>query len=215
MPTTTIVLNGQDVDVVIFPTSPGFRSVEIGSSNSVAVVKSIFTGQTQTQEWPGADSWTGTFTLPSLSQQQADLWLSALLQCRGMKNAFLIGDPLKKVPRGSAAGVPAVDGSAAMSAGSIVLPTAGWATSRANLLLPGDYIQVGYRLHRVLDPVNSDANGKASIAICPSLREIPQSGQLLVTQQPKGLFRLANNNNSWSADFTKLTNLSFQIAEYR
>jgi hypothetical protein len=132
-----------------------------------------------------------------------------------MRNAFLIGDPLKKTPRGNVQGVPAVDPSAVISAAAYLLPTSGWAASRANLLLPGDYIQVGFRLHRVLDAVNSDANGKASIAIWPSLREAPPPGQLLVTQQPKGLFRLASNNNSWSADFTKLTSVSFQITEYR
>lgn len=215
MPITSITLNGNPVSVVTLPSSPGFRTVEFSYSNAVAIVQSIFTGQTQAQRWPGADLWSGKATLPQLTQVQADGWLAALMQLGGMTNAFMLGDPLKKTPRGSALGAPAVDGSIAMSAGGSTLYTYGWTASQNGLLLPGDYLQAGYRLYRVLDAVNSDSNGKAAISVGPSLREVPANGTPLVLNNAKGLFRLADNKVTWSADYTRLSSITITFMEYR
>jgi len=215
MPTQPIVINGNTITLVSLPTSPGLRSVEWKFLTTSAVVTSIFTGEQQAQKWPGGDFWSGTVTLPPLTQDQADAWLSALMQCQGVVNAIQVGDPMKQRPKGLLLGTPAVDGSVAVTAGTNILATKGWQVSRSRQLIAGDFIQVGFRLHRVLDVVNSDANGKALINVWPSLREVPPDGQPLVTQSPKGLFRLANQQNGWSSDYTRLTALSFQISEYR
>lgn len=214
MPTSSINLAGNPVTLVTLPTAPGYRTIEFSHSNSVVIVTSIFTGQTQTQRWPGADQWSGKVSLPPLTQAQADAWISALMQCQGMTNAIQVGDPLKTAPRGNPVGAPTVDTSQAMAAGTNVLYSYGWQASSTGLLLPGDYIQIsGYRLHRVLDQVNSGGDGKAAINIWPSLRETPSG--VITTQNAKGLFRLANNKNTWSADYTQLSSLSFEITEYR
>lgn len=159
--------------------------------------------------------WSGTATLPPLTQTQADAWLSALMQMQGMANAFQLGDPLKKTPRGSVLGAPTADASIAMVAGGQVLHTKGWTASQINLLLPGDYLQIGFRLHRVLDAVISDTSGKAAINIWPSLREPPLDGEPLTLTNPVGLFRLASNKGAWSSSVDHLTHLSFQFQEYR
>jgi hypothetical protein len=212
----TITLDGNAVSVVTLPHDIGSAaSVEFSFSDAVAIVSSPFTGQTQAQQWPGADMWTGTVTLPPLTQNQADDWISFLMECRGMANAFQIGDPMKRMPRGAVSGVPVVDGSVTVVAGGQTLLTRGWTASRFRLLVPGDYLQVGFRLHRVLDVVNSDANGKAAISIWPSLREVPTDGEAIVLNNPVGLFRLAANKRTWSSDYTALTRLSFQVMEYR
>jgi hypothetical protein len=210
-----ISLNGNTVSVVSLPASPGLQSLDFNFTTAVAAVTSVFTGKVQTQQWPGADMWSGTCTLPPLTQIQADEWISALMQMQGMTNACQLGDPLKTSPRGIVHGTPVVDGSIAVVAGGITLPTMGWTPSQINLLLPGDYLQVGYRLHRVLDAVISDSSGKAAINIWPSLREVPTGGEPIITSNPVGLFRLATNKGTWSSDFTKLTRLSFQISEFR
>jgi hypothetical protein len=211
-----ISLNGNTVSVVNLPADSGsFQSIDWNFSTAVATVTSVFTGQVQAQQWPGADMWSGTATLPPLTQTKADAWLSALMQMQGMANAFQLGDPMKTSPKGSASGIPTADASIAMVAGSQVLHTHGWTPSRINLLLPGDYLQIGYRLYRVLDAVISDSSGKAPINIWPSLREPPLNGQPLILTNPVGLFRLASNKSAWSADVTHLTHLSFQFQEYR
>jgi hypothetical protein len=371
---------------VALPTSPGLRSVEFNMNDAVATVTSPFTGQTQTQVWPGADSISGTITLPPMNQAQAGNWIACLGELRGMANGFLLGDPMCSSPTGSGAGVPIVDmgvananylyqsqgigllspwttdsqwasitttsapdGGLSASAcvtsadptdayivqqvnnngmmvgwtmtfsvylrspagpttvniylndavgdtatvcavttawqrfyvtrtiqsiasvlvqiggggsvstpnftldvawavlqegsvpipndgtfgyygehtgttlsvtssnttGSTTLATRGWLPNQFRLLMPGDCLQVGYRLHRVLDVVNSDENGMAQISIWPSLREVPTDGEAIILNNPKGLFRLATNKRTWSSDYTRLTNLSFQILEFR
>lgn len=213
MPITTISVGGNQVQLVTLPTAPGYRTVSLVASNKVAIVTSIFTGQAQAQRWPGADLWKGTLSLPPLTPAQADVWVAGLMQLQGMANAFLLGDPLKRAPRGHPQGSPAVDTSISMKAGGSTLFTLGWVAGAAGVLLAGDYIQVGFRMHRVLDTVNADGLGKAAIAIWPSLREVPSGA--ITTSNAKGLFRLASNDQSWDFDYTKLSNITMNIQEYR
>jgi hypothetical protein len=207
------------VQTVVVPFSIGaLASVEFSTADSVSIVTSPFTGQTQAQQWPGADSWSGTMTFPPLTQTQADVAISFLMQCRGMAIPFLYGDPAKRVPRGSAfsgTSAPIADTSFTMVAGGQVLHTTGWFNAQTGLLLAGDYIQIGYRLHRVLDSVTSNSIGQAPINIWPSLREPPTTGEAIVFTNPVGLFRLATNKRTWSADADHITKLSFSIMEYR
>lgn len=175
MSQNSITLGGQTVTVVSVPTSPGIRAVQFSPFDAVSNVRSVFTGQTQAQQWPGADLFSGTLTLPSLSQAQADDWISFLMQCRGRANAFMVGDPAKKSPRGSGSGTPFVDNNqnGGNPAGSQWLGTKGWTANAQGVLRRGDWIQVGWRLYRVLDDINADGYGNALLPIWPSLREQP------------------------------------------
>lgn len=202
MSTSTITVGGQSVTLVALPTAPERRMVEWNAEDAVASVESIFTRQTQVQQWPGADLMSGTMTMPKMTVEQADAWISCLLECRGIANAFLIGDPLKKLPRGTG-GSMTVSGS--NLAGSQFLNVSGWSSGA---LLPGDMLQIDYRLYRVLENANP-------IPIWPSLREVPTNGGAVITTNAVGLFRRANNKLTWSAEVGNLTTLSFQIKEYR
>lgn len=217
MSTTTISIGGNNVTLVALPTFPGARSIEFHAKEAVGTVVSPFTGQVQTQQWPGAEMWSGTLTMPPLEQALADNWIAFLMELRGMTNAFQLGDPLKQTPRGTPSGTPVVNnslnnGNLAMSQ---ALGTSGWTASATNLLLPGDYIQVGYRLYRVLDAVNADGSGNAMISIWPSLREVPTNSANVITSNTQGLFRLASNDRAYSFDITKLTHISFPFQEFR
>jgi hypothetical protein len=211
-----ISLNGNTVSVVNLPaTSGAMVDVQFNFSTAVSAVTSVFTGQTQTQIWPGADAWSGTMTLPPMTQKQFNPWKAALMQMQGMSNALQLGDPLSTTPSGTVSGDPVVDGSIPVVAGGIVLYTRGWPASQIGLLLPGDMLQIGYRLHCVLDEVISDSSGKAPINIWPSLREVPIDGEAIVTTNPVGLFRLATNKGTWSSGVDHLSHMSFQISEFR
>lgn len=217
MSITVITVGGNSVNLVAMPSTPALRSVQFGFSDGVGIVESEFTGQVQAQQWPGKDLLTGTMTLPLLQQADADAWIAFLMELRGMANAFQLGDPLKATPRGTPQGAPLVDnsqtgGNAAMSQ---QLTTKGWTASATNLLLPGDWLQVDYRIYRVLEPVSADSSGKATISVWPSLREVPTDSGAVITTSPKGIFRLGKNDRMWSADYTKLTRLSFPVMEYR
>jgi hypothetical protein len=111
MPSTTITLAGNPVTVVTLPARPGLRSATFDISDAVAIVSSPFTGQTQAQQWPGADMWAGTIELPPL-REHAPAWEAFLMELRGRANAFQMGDPMYGSPQGTAFGsssVPVAD----------------------------------------------------------------------------------------------------------
>lgn len=215
---STITVAGQTVTLIDLPTKPGFRTVELKGTDTVAKVSSPFTGQTQAQKWPGADSWQANFTLPPMRPDSADPWICALLACRGIANAFLLGDPDKKAPTGNLLGsLPKVDGTSSdfNKAGAEVLHLKGFKASTAGVLLPGNHLQIGYRLHRVLERVNSDSAGKASFQIYPTLREQPADNASVIFNNPRGLFRRADNTQPWSYDYKRLVAVSINAVEYR
>ena len=208
MSISVITVGGKSVNLVAMPATPGMRTVEFEMNDAVATVVSTFTGQVQAQQWPGADMLRGTMTLPVLLQADADAWIAFLMELRGMANAFQIGDPLKAIPRGTRAGTPTVNGAHAAASESLAM--SGFTGTGA--LLPGDWIQVGFRHYRVLEQQDSDT---ASVGIWPSLREALVGGEAVITSNTKGLYRLGVNKRTWSADVTRLTQISFQIQEYR
>jgi len=82
------------------------------------------------------------------------------------------------------------------------------------MLMTGDYLQIGYRLYRVLQNVYADAFGNASISLWPNLRDQPADGTAIVTRNCKGLFRLASNSgNKFSVNPGAYGLSGFQIRE--
>lgn len=215
MSVSVITVGSQSVTLVATPACMSFRSVQFEFSDTVGQVSYPFTGQTQTQEWAGADRWSGTMECPPLVQSQLDGIKAFLMQCRGIKNGFLLGDPLKASPAGTvtSSSTPVMSGTNPAAAQAIT--TSGWKPSQFRLLLPGDNIQIGYRLHVVLDHVNSDASGNATLNIWPALREAPVAGTAIVMKRPQGLFRRAKNTQGWSADVTRVSALSIPVVEFR
>jgi hypothetical protein len=135
------------------------------------------------------------------------------MQARGMKRAFLIGDPSGKTPKGS----NLTTGAAALVDGAnqsgYALKTKGWQANKTGVLKAGDQIQLIYRLHRVIDDVDSDASGEATLNIWPPIRETPADGQTLVTSNAKGLFRLASNSNKFSVGIAQIYGFQFSCRE--
>jgi len=199
--------------IIALPTNPAPRQIELGMNDANALSVSPFTGSTQVQAWPGADYWDADIALPKLLPQDAAVWSAFLAECRGMLNVFYLSDPSYKQPQGNVSGVPVANG--AQSPMATTLATKGWTPTTFGLLLPGDYLQVGNRLHRVLEPVNSDVNGDATIVIWPSLRDAVTDGQTIILDNPQGLFRLASNRRSLTSDYTLLTATSFKAVEAR
>ncbi len=215
----TIAVGANTYTLVAMPAKPGFAEVAFGMTDSVSAVTSPFTMQTQTQAWPGADMWTAQFTLPPLTFQASRAWLAFLAGLRGRLNVFQAGDPYAARPQGTGAGAPVVDGSVGTNnaAMATTLYTRGWLPSRFGVLLPGDNLQIGYRLHMVAGDarVNSDSTGAANFPIFPSLREQPADGAAIVLSNPKGLFRLPQNKRGWHSSPSMLVQTGFDGEEVR
>jgi hypothetical protein len=146
-----------------------------------------------------------------MTRASADAWSAFILECRGQSNFFSIGDYKAATPKGVATGAPKVNG--ANQTGYYV-NTKGWTPSVTNILLQGDYIQIGYRFYKVLDPANSDATGLTQLHIWPNLRDLPADSTVIATSNTKGLFRLkANSGNKWSMNPGNYGVSGFEIRE--
>jgi hypothetical protein len=214
------------VAIIAFPgdfPGAGLTSVDLQINDAVAENVSPFTGQSQVFAWPGADMLTGTITWPPMLRADAQKVVAFLMECRGKLNGFLLcADPQGSAPSGQG-GSGVIAGSQNAMATSIT--TRQWEPN-TNVLMAGDYIQIGVvptdgspftnpvRLHCVLSDVTTDASGDATIPVWPSLREPLDDGVAVVTGNPVGLFRLADNQRTISVADMKY-GISLKVKELR
>jgi hypothetical protein len=203
-----IIANFGGWNIVNIPTSPALSSLEFTAVDTVAVSVSPFSNNQQVQDWQSSFL-TASATLPPMTNAQAQPWIAWNLQLHGRANTFQLGDPLMTSPQGSPSGTPLTNGT--QSGYSLI--TDGWTASHSNLLLPGDWVQIGYRLYRNIDPVNSDSSGNATLNIWPQIRESPSNNSPLILSNTKGLWRLKSNSRKWSMTNMKLYGMQFEIVE--
>lgn len=186
------------------PTVSGIRSIVLRTKNTVGLSQSPFTFKQQVVSY-GGQAWEADITLPPMVRDDAEEWVSFLVQLKGIEGTFLLGDPSGATPRGSASttpGTPVVNGAGQIGA---VLNISGAPASASNYLKAGDYIQLGSgsgaKLHKVLKNVDTNASGEAALDIYPSMRSSPSAdapANSVVVSNAKGLFRLSSNETQWS-----------------
>lgn len=179
------------------------------SFSAVGVSVNPFTYQTQIQRFSGqALMWD--VTVPNLSQDDAEAWRAFFLKLNGREGTFLLGDPIRKTPRGIATGTPLVKG-ANQTGQTLVMD--GFSNSVTGILKQGDWIQIAYRHYYVLDDVNSDGSGNVTVDIFPRLRESPADNAAVITSNTVGTYRLGGNETIASANTDKNFNVSFLAVE--
>lgn len=198
------------------PTVSGFTQVRLVARSAVGVSTSPFSYKEQVYRHPG-QRWEAELTIPPLRRESAEEWLSFLMRLRGRFGTFLLGDPLGATPRGSAAtvpGTPLVNG-ADQTGDELAID--GLPTSETGYLLAGDYIQLGSggdsRLYKVLENVNTNASGEATLNIWPALRSSPADNASVTVSNAKGLFRLASNETDWDANQLGIYGATFACSE--
>lgn len=183
------------------PTTIGFESIELRAVNAVSTSQSPFTYKQQVVNF-GGQRWEASVSIPSVRRDLAADWVAFLLALKGPSGTFLLGDPDYATPRGTVTSC-VLTGSAGSESVSVVM---------TGSLKAGDYIQLGSgsaaRLHRVL----VDQTGSGTLEIWPALRSTYTS-QAVVFNNPKGLFRLANNVSSWSINNASSYGISFDAVE--
>jgi hypothetical protein len=179
----------------VFPRVTAPSSIEWDPQEFVAESESPFTGQAQQYDWMQSRL-DGQVSFPPMGRWSHDCWAAFIRANRGTLNVFQLGDPRARLPKGAAAGAPLVDGSAQTG---YSLVTRGWKPSVTSILLPNDYIQVGYRLYSVTDAASTNSSGHATLSIWPPARDLPADGAAIITRKCRGLFRLkstAGNKDS-------------------
>lgn len=193
--------------------STDIAKVKFVATDIVGVSQSPFSGVQQVYKYSG-QFWEADVTLPPMKREVAEYWISFLLKLNGAYGTFLLGDPSGKTPRGVATGSPLVNGS---SQTGNELFTDGWTPSVTGILKAGDYIQLGTgatsRLYKVLDDVNSDGSGNATLTIYPNLRSSPNNNDPIFTSNAKSVFRLSGNQTTWDVNEAAMYGITFGARE--
>lgn len=197
------------------PTGNIARIRLIGKS-VVGISESPFTFAQQVYRHQG-QGWEADISLSNMKREDAEAWVSFLLRLRGQYGTFLLGDPNGVTPRGSAsttAGAPVVKGA---SQTGDYLNIDGLPTSVTGYLKAGDYVQLGSgstaTLHKVLEDVNSDASGNATLNLFPAIRTAPADNAPITVSNCKGNFRLNVNETSWDINTMSVYGITFGAVE--
>lgn len=172
-----------------FPSSIYLSGFSIRGVNAVSSSQSPFDFSQQVYDF-GGEMWEVNASLPAMNRETAGDYIAFILKLKGKKGTFLLPVP-EATPRGVATGTPLVDGG---SQTGDSLDIKGATASVTGWLKAGDWIQLGTgadtRLHRVLDDVDTDGTGDATINIYPSLRTSPSDNAAVTVSNCKGLFKL-------------------------
>jgi len=198
------------------PTHTGIARVRLIARDVVGVSTSPFNFKQQIFRHQG-QRWEADITLPAMPRADAEQWASFLLRLRGAYGTFLLGDPLNATPRGTASatpGTPVVNG--ANQTGD-ELDIDGLPTSETGYLKAGDYIQLGSgstaTLHKVLEDVNSNASGEATLNLWPKVRTALADNAAVTVSNAQGNFRLASNETMWDIDQASIYGITFGAVE--
>ena len=152
-----------------------------------------------------------------MKRDDAEVWIAFFMKLYGSVGSFLLGDPNGATPRGSAAtaaGTPVVNG-ASQTGNNLNID--GLPASATGYLKAGDYIQLGSgaaaRLYKVLDDVNSNASGQATLTIWPDLRSSPADGASVAVSSAKGLFHLSTPVTDWQINNAGFYQITFGAIE--
>ena len=199
------------------PTTIGIAEIELRANNVVGVSQSPFTYKQQVVQHQG-QRWEASVSIPPVRKDLAEEWIAFLISLKGPVGRFYMGDPNMATPRGTiSAGALVTLASAASAGDETVALTKSGGPEKSNVLLPGDYIQIGTdssrTLHKVLNTVDWDANGAGTADIWPHIRGTVASGTSVVHQSTTGKFRLTSGLTSWSINNASIYGISFDAVE--
>jgi hypothetical protein len=191
---------------LVSPETFGVASLEWRVVDTTSRARNPWTLNLITQVFDGR-MWAGSLALRSRNEAEGRAlaaWLAALRRPGTNAGTFLLGDPAAPLALGSARTTPGTPVVAGAGQTGEALNVSGLPLSASGYLLAGDYIQIGSgitsRLLMVLDNVNSDGAGLATINTWPGIRTAPSNGSALVVSSPKGLFISPQAVGSWQVN---------------
>lgn len=196
------------------PTSPYYSKSTWSLQRKTAISLSPFSGAQQVFQYDYA-LWSATVTLPPMKRDDAGNWQAFILKLHGRIGTFLLGDPDARTARGNISGAVTLGSNASVGDYTVTLATS--QTSQVNVFRAGDYIQFGSgatsKLHMIVDDANSDGSGNVNVNIEPAVKTAVASGQTVVYDNPKGLFRMVSPETDWDSDEVSKYGMSFSIME--
>ena len=197
------------------PTSIGMASITLKAEHAVTISTSPFTGHQQVLKYP-KETWGASISIPPTMKDLAEPWVAFLLSLRGKYGTFYLNDPLRITPQGSARDSHTITVNGAVSSGSSINLTSNQ-TSQTGYLKAGDYISTGSgtstQLFKVLQDVDTDGSGNATLDVWPNVRTSVISGSTITVQSCKGVFRLLENTQEWKINNNNAYSITFEAQE--
>ncbi len=165
------------------PATLVLSGLQIKPRTNVGIHSSPFTAQQQTTVWTG-QWWELSGTIPPRPNNAAngDAIAAFFLALNGVQGTFRFGDPSRTTTRGTAAGACTCAG------GNVANSTTLLTAMTFGTFALGDWLQIGNFLHKIIQ-VNSASN----YDVWPRLRTAYAGGTAITYTDPKGLFRLKDN----------------------
>jgi len=188
----------------IFPQTESLRYL-----SNTQVFESPLDKTVQTASLSG-DQWSLSQSFVNLSRNNGSDLKAFLVSLKGPSGKAYITPYEAREPRGTVSGSPVVNG-ASQTGNSLV--TSGWSVSQT-VLKAGDYFEVNGEFKMVVSDVLSSGTGAATIQFEPALRASPLNSEPLITDNPKCIMRLANNDQAqWQLSQTKKYSVNLEWIE--
>lgn len=122
------------------PTLLGESKADLTKFDAIGEFISEFTGSAEQQQWQD-QHWELQLEWPEMTASQYAAFDAFTGALHGKLGSFLWGPPLRTAPQGSGSGTPVLN--TGNVSGTNTLYTVNWAAGASNLLMPGDYLQLG------------------------------------------------------------------------
>lgn len=193
-----------------------FGQAVITEVNTVGRNISPFTGRRNKQIFPG-QYWIATYSLIKMNREEAEDFGAVISSLGGSQGSCTIVDVMNTTPRGNAKldpGNPSVSGG---DQTGNTLNIKGCPTEVSQFLVRGDRIQVGPndrpRLYKVLETIDTDIAGTATLTVWPYLREPVIDDDPIFIFNPKGWFELDENNFDYGIESPDLYTMRLAFVE--
>jgi len=183
------------------PATNSVSDITLTAINAVAYSRSPFTFTGQAHAYAG-EMWSADITLKAMREADAEKWSAWLTALRGQFGTFLLGNPFRNSPRGTATAATIIGSAGARSV----------TVTKTGTLLAGDYFQLGTTTQARLYKVLEDSDGSGTLEIWPALRA-SASGVAADLTSPVGAFRLSSNEASWSVNNLAVYGITFGAVE--
>lgn len=196
-----------------FPTV-GVIDSRFGPISNIGMNISPFSLKEQKYDWLNG-RWAGSVTFRPVTHAQAGQLKAFVTDLNGVNGTFLYGDP-DTIARGNVGTIYSALVNGAGQTGD-VLNVDGLPINVTNAFLAGDYFQLGTgtgaRLYMITANASTNASGQATLNFWPRLRVSPADNQAVIQTNPRGTFRLMQNDNEWTSNFSALSTVTISFIE--